>query len=101
MIKNNHGYDIILKRERDSVSFSEISTSVLSFSKDNPVIAVVAGVILLFLFFRKPKFFLGLFFLAAVLALVFYFIVDVSSKGKSEKEGMIEKGINPHMDDIR
>ena len=83
------------------MNFSEITDSILSFSKDNPVIAGVAGLILLFLLLRKPKLFLGLVFLAAVLALVFHFIVDVSSKGKSEKEGMIEKGITPHMDDPR
>jgi hypothetical protein len=83
------------------VSFSEIANTVLSFSKDNPIIAVIVGLILLFLLFRKPKLFFGLFFLAAILALIFYFIEDVSSKGKSGKEEMIEKGIGPNIDNIR
>jgi hypothetical protein len=83
------------------VSFSEIANTVLSFSKDNPIIAVIVGLILLFLLFRKPKLFFGLFFLAAILALIFYFIEDVSSKGKSGKEEMIEKGIGPNTDNIR
>ncbi len=83
------------------MSFSEIANSVLSLSKDNPIIAVVVGLILLFLLFRKPKLFFGLIFLAAILALVLYFIEDVSSKGKSGKGEMIEKGIGPHMDNLR
>jgi len=83
------------------VSFSETANSILSFSKDNPIIAIVIGLILLFLLFRKPKLFFGLLFLGAILALVWYFIADVSSKGKSGKEEMIEKGINPPMDNIR
>ena len=101
MIKNNYTYDIILKGKGGSVNFSETANSVLSYSKDNPIIAVVVGLILLFLLFRKPKLFLGLVFLAVILTLIFYFIADVSSKGKSEKEEMIEKGIQPHMDNIR
>ena len=83
------------------MNLSEIGNSILSFSKDNPIITVVGGLILLFLLFRKPKLFLGLFFLAAILILVWYFIEDVSSKGKSGREEMIEKGIHPHMDNIR
>lgn len=83
------------------MNFSETANSVLSFSKDNPIIAVVVGLILLFLLFRKPKLFFGLFFLAAILALILYFIEDVSSTGKSGKGEMIEKGIHPQMDDIR
>ena len=83
------------------MSFSETANSVISFSKDNPVVAVVVGLFLLFLLFKKPKLFLGLLFLAAILAAILYFIVDVSSTRKPQKEEMIEKGIHPHMDDIR
>ncbi len=83
------------------MNFSEIASSVISFSKDNPIIAVVVGLFLLFLLFRKPKLFLGLLFLSLILAGVLYFIMDISSTGKSEKGKMIEKGTRPGMDDIR
>ena len=77
------------------MNFSEVTNSIISFSKDNPIIAVVVGLFLLFLLFRKPKFFLGIIFLALVLAVVLYFIMDVASTGKSEKGKMIEKRIHP------
>lgn len=80
------------------MNFSEIANSVISFSKDNPVIAVVVGLFLLFLLFRKTKLFFGLLFLALILAGALYFIIDVASVGKAEKEKIIEKGI---MDDRR
>ena len=83
------------------MDFSDITNSVISFSKDNPLIAVVVGLLLLFLLYRKPKLVFGLFFLCLILAGVLYFIMSISSTGKSEKGKMIEKGIHPTMDDKR
>ena len=75
------------------MNFSDISDSVISFSKDNPIIAVVAGLLLLFLIVRKTKLFLVILLLAFVLAATFYFITDVASVGKAGKGKMIQERV--------
>ena len=77
------------------MNFSDISDSVISFSKDNPIIAVVAGLLLLFLLVRKTKLFLVILLLAFVLAATFYFITDVASVGKAGKGKMIQERVQP------
>ena len=77
------------------MNFSDISDSVISFSKDNPIIAVVAGLLLLFLLVRKTKLFLVILLLAFVLAATFYFITDVASLGKAGKGKMIQERVQP------
>lgn len=77
------------------MNFSDISDSVISFSKDNPIIAVVAGLLLLFLLVRKTKLFLVILLLAFVLAAAFYFITDVASVGKAGKGEMIKERVQP------
>lgn len=77
------------------MNFSDISDSVISFSKDNPIIAVVAGLLLLFLIVRKTKLFLVILLLAFVLAATFYFITDVASVGKAGKGKMIQERVQP------
>ncbi|MCL5022026.1 MAG: hypothetical protein M1497_01420 [Nitrospirae bacterium] len=83
------------------MNLSEIADSLVSLSKDNPVIAGIAGFVLIFLLIRKPKLFLGLFCLVLIVLAALYFIMDVSSIGKSGKAKMIEKGTHSEMDDLR
>lgn len=83
------------------MNFSDISDSVISFSKDNPIIAAAAGLLLLFLLVRKTKLFLVILLLAVVLAAALSFIMDVASVGKTEKGKMIEKGVHPETDAVR
>lgn len=62
-----------------------------SFARSYPVIALVAVIILAFLIYRKPLFFVGIFCLVLILAGVFYVIMDASGSGVSKKERMIRK----------
>jgi len=77
------------------VKSSGIINSIISFSMDNPIIAVVVGLLLLFLLIRKTKLFLVLFCLALILAASLYFIMDIASVGKVGKGKIIQKGVQP------
>ena len=72
------------------MDFFAIINSVVSFSKANIFIAGAAGVVLLFLLYRKPKLFITLFFISLLLAGAFYLISNISSIGVSQKGKMIE-----------
>jgi hypothetical protein len=71
--------------------FNALTAQVVSFAKSEPVIALIAMIILAFLIYRKPLFFLGIFCLALLLVGVFYVIMDTSRSGVSKKERMIHK----------
>jgi hypothetical protein len=83
------------------VNSSEIIDGITSFSKDNPIIALVVGLLLLFLLVRKTKLFLLLCCIALILAAAHHFIMDTSSVGRSAKEKMIQRGIEPTPDNRR
>jgi uncharacterized membrane protein HdeD (DUF308 family) len=83
------------------MDLSGIANTAVTFSRDNPIIAIVGGLFLLFLLYRKPKLFFGLLILALIVAGVFYFIMDVASTGKSGKTKIIETGTRPDIDQTR
>jgi MFS superfamily sulfate permease-like transporter len=64
-----------------------------SFARANPLITLIALIILAFLIYRKPMFFLSIFFLGLLLAAVVYIVLEASSPGVSQKERLIRKGI--------
>jgi hypothetical protein len=65
---------------------------VVTYSRDNPIIAIAVGLLLFFLMIRKPKFFFSVFFLALLLAGIFFAIMEMASSGVSQKEKVVEKG---------
>jgi len=77
------------------MDFQAIIDTVVSFSKDNVLIAIAVGILLIFLLYRKPKLLFTIFFISLLLAGVFYLISNVSSVGVSHKEKMIDKKIIP------
>ena len=77
------------------MNFSEITNSVMSFFKDNPISAVAVGLLLLFLLIRKTKLFLVILLLAFILAAALYLITDIASVGKAGKGKIIQKGVQP------
>lgn len=77
------------------MNLSEIANSALSFFRDNPIIAVAVGLLLLVLLVRETKLFLILCCIVLILVAALYFIMDVSSIGKSAKGKMSERGIHP------
>lgn len=73
------------------MDLSEIRSSIISFLMNNPIIAAVTGLLLLFLIFRKSKLFLTLLFFALILTATFYLIMNIASLGVSKKERLIHK----------
>jgi len=73
------------------MDLSEITNSLMSSSKEYPIVAFMLGVFLLFLLFRRPQLFLLLSLLGLILAATLYLISDIASTGKVTKARMIEK----------
>ena len=65
------------------------------YAKSYPVIALVTMIILAFLIYRKPLFFIGIFCLVLILVGVFYIIMDASGSGVARKERLIHRGAVP------
>lgn len=75
------------------MDLAEIANSIVAFSKDNPVVAVAAAVLLVFLIYLRPKLFLSLMFLAVFLVGIYYLIMSMAGSGVSQKGRLIEKGV--------
>jgi len=73
------------------MDLSEITNSLMSSSKEYPIVAIILVVFLLFLIFRRPQLFLLLSLLGLILAATLYLISDIASTGKATKAKMIEK----------
>lgn len=65
---------------------------IISFSRANPVIAAVIGLVLLVFMVRKTKLFFGLLLLLLLLWGAFSMIMDVADIGGGVKQKMIKKG---------
>lgn len=74
------------------MDISEIMNSIAVFAKDNPIVAVAAALLLVFLIYLRPKLFLSLLFLALFLGGIFYLIMSMASSGVSQKGKLIDKG---------
>jgi ABC-type proline/glycine betaine transport system permease subunit len=72
-----------------------LTAQIVSFAQSDPVIALVAVIIIAFLIYRKPLFFLAIFCLILILAGVLYVIMDASGSGVSRKERMIHREAVP------
>lgn len=70
---------------------SELTGVASDFARTNPLIFFGALAVIAFLIYRKPMFFLAVFALVLVLAVVVYMIMEISSSGVSKKERMIRK----------
>ncbi len=74
---------------------NELTGVVFDFARTNPLIFFVALAIIVFLIYRKPLFFLTIFGLGLILALVVYLIMDMAASGVSKKQQMIHKEVAP------
>jgi Ca2+/Na+ antiporter len=70
---------------------NDISGFVASFARSNPTVFFGVLAILVFLVYRRPKFFLAVLFLGLLLAGVVYIIMEAASSGVSKKERLIHK----------
>jgi hypothetical protein len=80
------------------MDFSQMIDKAISFASGNPIIAVAVALLLIFLVYRDPKFFLKLLLIVIILAGIFYLIMNLASTGTSQKGKMLDKGIHPGMD---
>jgi len=65
--------------------------SIVSFAYNNPVVAFVFALGLLFFAVRKPKLFFSLFFLGLLLAGLFYLIMSTAGSGSQHKKRLIHE----------
>ena len=70
---------------------SELLDGIVSFAQSNIIIAVIIALILLYLLYRRPKLFFGLFSLVLIVALVFYMIGNLAGSGSDRKKRLIEQ----------
>ncbi len=76
------------------MGFVEIINNIITYLQTNIPIAIAAALLLVYLLFRKPKFFLTVFFIALLLAGLVYLVLELSSIGVSHKKVLINKGLD-------
>ncbi|MDA8078915.1 MAG: hypothetical protein M0Z79_08260 [Nitrospiraceae bacterium] len=74
------------------MDISEYINIAARFYHSQPLVVLGCGLFLLFLIYRQPRFFLGVFLLALFLAAVAYVIFDAASSSTSLKKNLLEKG---------
>jgi multisubunit Na+/H+ antiporter MnhC subunit len=70
------------------MDFSRFMDGIVSFAQNNPIIAIVVAVGILFFIYRKPKLFFGLLGLGILLMGLFYLIVSISGQGSEKKKAL-------------
>ena len=71
--------------------FEDLIDRVTAFAQANPLIATIAGIVLVFAIYRRPKFFLIMLFFTLLLAGAFYFIMSLSSAGVAKKKNLLRE----------
>ena len=66
--------------------------SIISFVQNNTLTAIVIGVVLLILIYRKPKLFFGILFLGLILAVSYYLVMSMAGSGSKEKKRLLLEG---------
>ena len=70
------------------MNFSRFIEDIISFAQNNPIIAIILVLGLLFFMYRKPKLFFGLLGLGVLLAGLLYLIVNIASLGSEKKKAL-------------
>jgi ABC-type polysaccharide/polyol phosphate export permease len=73
------------------MDLSEYASVIADFYQAQPLIAVACVIFLIFLLWRKPKFFLSVLILALILAAILHFITNTASSSLSLKKELIDK----------
>jgi len=66
--------------------------SIISFVQNNTLTAIVIGVVLLILIYRKPKLFFGILFLGLILAVSYYLVMSMAGSGSKQKKRLLLEG---------
>ncbi len=75
----------------------DLISQVSVFAQGNPFMALAILLILAYLIYRKPLFFISIFILGLVLISVLYLILSISTPGRAEKEKLIQRGSKPEI----
>ena len=70
------------------MNFSRLMSSIVSFLQNNPIIAIVLVLFLLFFMYRKPKLFLGLLGIGVLLAGLLYLVMNLAGSGSEKKKAL-------------
>ena len=70
------------------VDFSNFMEDIVTFAQNNPIIAIVLAVGVLFFIYRKPKLFFGLLGLGLLLVGLFYLVMSISGQGSEKKKAL-------------
>ena len=73
------------------MDITAIIDSIVSLSRQHPLIAAGAALALIYLAGRSTRFVLGVIALLAVLAVIWYLIIDLGAAGKASKKRVFEK----------
>ncbi|HUL23809.1 MAG TPA: hypothetical protein VLZ10_20310 [Thermodesulfobacteriota bacterium] len=74
------------------MDISKLTSSIVSFVQNNPIIAIVLVLFLLFFMFRKPKLFFGLLGVGVLLAGSLYLIMTMAGSGSEKKKALTHEG---------
>ena len=77
------------------MDFLEIVDTLQKFAQANPLVAIVAGLIILYLFYRRPGLSFFILFIVVLLAGIYFTIMSMASSGTAKKERLIKKGSEP------
>jgi len=70
------------------MDFSGLTSSIVSFVQNNPIIAIVLVLFLLFFMYRKPKLFFGVLGVGVLLAGLLYLIMIMAGSGSEKKKAL-------------
>ena len=71
------------------MDFSRMAGSIVSFVQNNPIIAIVIILGLLFFVYRKPKLFFSLLGLGLLLVGLIYLIMNLAGSGSEKKKALM------------
>jgi hypothetical protein len=74
---------------------SDLTDMISEVAHAYPFVALVVVLVLAYLIYRKPMFFISVFILGAILLGVLYLIISISSPGIAQKEKMIRREKEP------
>lgn len=73
------------------MDFFEIIDSIIAYFQTNILIVIATALLLIYLLFRKAKFFFTVLFIALLLAGLLYMVTYTSDVGVSHKKTLINK----------
>lgn len=71
---------------------SELLENTLEYARDNILIAIIAGIVLLIFFYRRPKLLIGILLIAAMIYGLFSMIMSLGETTGLQKQKLLKEG---------